>query len=332
MTFSRMIRSFGVGASLAVLGLLAACSKSSQPAASAAPSNGTATAPAPLAQVPAAGSPEERIITQARAAIGPENKLLAIDSMLLSGQMFDDKNNQTGTFMLLVKKPASQRTEQHLPDQTIFQGSDGVMGWALDVNKDGAKRFAVLKGEDEAQNNYETMENLYFYRATERVNGSSVHYEGDEDYRGAKCHKVSFNYPNGISYVRYFDAASGQLRGTVLLPSGNEAVEEGTLTVDGVNFAAVLKNYSKDGKLLQVLKFDKVLINPTIDAKTKPFDMPDMVSLSKLTVVKQTGTGKPINAATGAPRPALVPPVGTAPAGNSAPQPFLPQPLLPSKN
>ncbi|HVU37543.1 MAG TPA: hypothetical protein VHC95_04365 [Opitutales bacterium] len=334
MNFSNLLKSPGWCASLAMLGALAACSKSA-PSSAAAGTNATsappaATTPAPTAAVPAAGSPEQRIIAQGRATIGPEAKLEAINGILMTGQILDDKNTPTGTFVILAQKPARQHTELHEGNQTMVQGSDGVMGWALGIDANGGKKLAVLKGTDEAQNNYETMENLYFYRATERVNGSSVRYEGDVDYRGVKCHKVSFNYPNGISYVRYFDAATGQLRGTVLLPGEGEAVEEGTLVVDGVNFPALLKNYSKDGKLQQVLKFEKIVLNPAIDPKSKPFDLPDMVALAKAAAAtRATASGS----ASGMARPLQSRPASTAPAQVTMPQqPFLSQPLLPSKN
>lgn len=315
---------------LAALMSLSACSKEEKPAPEAAKSAPTATpvAAAPAATtLPANATPEQRIIAQARAAIGPEAKLDAMTGVLLTGKIFDDKNNELGTLVLLFQKPGKQHTELRSPKQTLIQGSDGVVGWIMSVDPtNNSKKLTVLKSPDEQTNLYTTMENLYFYRATDRVQGSVVRYEGDVDYRGAKAHKVSFQYPNSVTYVRYFDATTGKLRGTIMLPAGNEVVENGTVDVSGIAFPAVLNNYTKDGKLTQVVKFDKINVNPQIDPKAKIFDLPDMVALAKAAnaaaTVKPAATAKPTASTasgSGAAKPAQTKPPGSS-AGFPTPQ------------
>jgi outer membrane lipoprotein-sorting protein len=323
---STALRTF-VWASLATLATLAACSKENKPSeqakgSAAAPA---AAAPAPAEALPANATPEERIIAQARAAIGPEVKLEAVNGVLLTGKIFDDKNAEVGSVVLLFQKPGKQHTELRSPKQTLIQGSDGMVGWIMSVDPStNSKKLTILKAPDELTNLYTTMENLYFYRAADRVKGSIVRYEGDVDYRGAKCHKVSFQYPNSVTYVRYFDAATGKLRGTVMLPNGNEIVEAGSTNVNGVDFPSVLNNYSKDGKLTQVVKFDKINLNPTIDPKAKIFDLPDMVALAKAAAA---GTAAPKPAATTAAGSGAAQPSQAKPPGSSAGYPT-PQSLM----
>ncbi len=314
MTFPLTLQRLRVGtwAGVAALAMLAACSKDNKTATEE--TSGAAPAATTL------GEPEQRIITQARAAVGPEAKLNAVNAVLLTGKIVDDKNADLGTIVLLFQKPGKQHTELHMANQTLIQGSDGVVGWVMSVDKNGSKTMSVLKAPDEMQNLYTTMENLYFYRAADRVKGSVVHYEGDVDYRGTKAHKISFQYPNSITYVRYFDSVTGKLLGTVMLPSGSEVVENGTTQIEGINFPAALSNYNKDGKLTQGIKFDKITVNPKIDPKAKIFDLPDMVALAKAAAAaKSAATAKPAASGTGAAAGTAPKPTGTTP-GFPSPQ------------
>jgi len=268
---------------------------------------GTNAAPA----IPANATPEERAIIQARAALGPEDKLTAVNTLVLAGNITDSKNAQVGQILLLFKKPARQRSEIRAPDQSIaIQGSDGVEGWSLSIDKNNNKKIAVLKSAEEIQNVYMSMENLYFYRATERIIGATVTNNGDAQYRDTACWKVTFHYPNNLNYVRYLDRSTGQLRGTVLDPLGAEFVEEGEKVVDGIKFPVTLHTYTKDGQLAQNIKFDKILVNQPLDDRL--FDQPLLTDLYKMApVAKPAGTAAPAPAAKPAAKPAAAPPANS---------------------
>src|SRR5690349_580045 len=101
MTFSTRLNMLRACAwvCLAALTSFSACSKEEKPATEAPKSTPAATpaAAAPAAtNLPANATPEQRIIAQARAAIGPEAKLDAMTGVLLTGKIFDDKNNELG--------------------------------------------------------------------------------------------------------------------------------------------------------------------------------------------------------------------------------------------
>jgi outer membrane lipoprotein-sorting protein len=260
--------------------------------------------------IPANATPEEHAIILARAALGPDDKLTAINTLVLAGTMTDGKNQALGQVVLLFKKPARQRSEIRAPDQSvIIQGSDGVEGWFLSIDKNNNKTISVLKSPQEMQNIYMTMENLYFYRATERIQGASVTMDGETQYHDFPCWKVSFHYPDNFTYVRYIDRVNGQLHGSVIEPIGAEFIEEGQKIVNGVNFPVILRNYKKDGQLDQTIKFNNIIINQPLDDRL--FDMPSLMDLYKT-------SAPPKAAATANPSPAASPaPAAAAPTGSS---------------
>jgi len=256
--------------------LLCACSKQNEA--------GGANSP----QVPV--TKEDQLIAQARAALGPEDKLLAVKTLSLSGKVFDDKDQLLGTIQFIFKKPAHQRSEFHAAGKVaVIEGSNGLEGWLLTSDTAGKLKFTVTKAGPETDNVYTAMENLYFYRATELVRGSEVTSEGPISYRNNPCWKVSFHYPDSVTYVRYFDKTTGELRGTILQPSGTEFVEEGKQTIAGLTFPTMLHNYTKDGDLTQTVKFDKIVVNAPIDDRV--FEMPSLIAL-RAAVEKAAAAGK----------------------------------------
>jgi outer membrane lipoprotein-sorting protein len=244
--------------------LVSACSKSATP-------NAADTPKTPVTQ-------EDRLIAQARAALGPEDKLLAVQTLRLRGQIFDTKNQLGGSIEFLFKKPAHQRSEfQTTTQDKVIECSNGVEGWMASSEKAGQMKFSIMKAPTETQNIYTSLENLYFYRATELVRGAEVTSEGPVTYRNNLCWKVSFHYPNDMIYVRYFDKTTGELRGTVVQPNGAEFVEEGKMMVAGIAFPTQLQNYTSDGKLTQTVKFTSIEVNAPMDDKV--FEMPSLIAL-----------------------------------------------------
>ena len=301
--------------------LLPACSKDDKanpPAVSASAS----ARPTPV--IPANASPTERIIIQARAALGPEDKLVAITTLELTGTVMDAKNQPVGQVAIMFKKPTRMRSEVQTPNGRMIQGSDGVTGWEFDIDKNNNKRNAVMQAKDEMQTINETLENLYFYRGTEHVTGAAVTDDGEVQYRGAACWKVSFHYPNDTIYVRYINRATGKLVSTVLEPMGVEFLEEGESQVNGISFPKVLHQYGKDGILAQTINFDKIIVNQPLDDRL--FDQPSLIAsfASPTTSAGSTPAAKPASS----PSPSS----SAAPGSTSAPLAMPTLPPLPKAN
>jgi len=277
--------------------LVCSCSKSEAPAAAASPAN------SPKVAV----TKEDQLIAQARAALGAEDKLLAVQSLKMTGKIFDGKNQVVGVIQFLFKKPARQRSDFRSTTQgSVIEASNGLEGWMVTSDKPGDLKFNIIKPPMETQNIYTAMENLYFYRATELVRGSEIASEGPVTYRNSTCWKVSFHYPDSITYLRYFDKTTGDLRGTVLMPNGAEFVEEGKKTVAGIAFPSALHNYAPDGTLTQTVQFDSIEVNAPIDDRA--FEMPSLITLREAAAASKA-------AATSAPSQ---PPVTSQPAASTA--------------
>ncbi len=220
--------------------------------------------PSPDAQAKAI--PQEMIITRARAVVGPEEKLAAVTSLELTGTVSDGRNQPLGQIILTFKKPGSGLSEMRfLYGNSVIQGSDGVRGWLLQIDQKNNQKFANLKPADEVQDIYDALENLYFYRGTERVPGADVTVDGQGQYHDALCWRVTFHYPDNIAYVRFFDCTTGKLRGSIALPAGTESIGENETIVSGIAFAQTLRIYNKQGQLTQTVKFDRILVNPPVD-------------------------------------------------------------------
>jgi len=303
-------------AMLALL-LLPACSKDEKSATTDTGPAPAAVHPAPV--IPANATPLERVILLARSALGPDDKLNTVTSLELTGNVTDDKNQPFGQLVIMFKKPARMRSEVQTANGRMIQGSDGVAGWEFDVDKNSNSRNAVMPARDELQNIYETLENLYFYRGTEHVTGSSATVDGDAQYRGAASTKVTFHYPNNIDYVRYFNPASGKLLGTVLAPEGTEFVEEGEAVVNGITFPKILHEYAKDGQLVRTIVFEKVIVNPPLDDRL--FDQPSLIA----TMASSPGPAGSSSAAKSTGNPPA-----SRPAATSSTAPIFPMPELPT--
>ncbi len=302
---------------LLALLLLPACSKEENPATPAAGSAPATTHPAPV--IPANATPEERVILLARSALGPDDKLSAITSLVLTGNVTDDKNLPFGQLVIMFKKPVRMRSEVQTANGRMIQGSDGVAGWEFDVDKNNNSRNAVMPAGDELQNIYETLENLYFYRGTEHVTGARATVDGAAQYRGAASTKVTFQYPNNVAYIRYFNPVSGKLLGTVLAPEGTEFVEEGENVINGITFPRILREFAKDGQLVRTISFDKIIVNPPLDDRL--FDQPSLIA--SLAAAPSAATSSPA-----AKSPGSAPAAKPAPATPSA-TPVLTMPELP---
>lgn len=295
--------------------LLPACSKDGK---AAAPSTPPASAPPPATAIPANASPAERIILQARAALGSESNLTGVTTLELTGTVSDSKNQLVGQLAIMFKKPARMRSEIQTPNLHMIQGSDGVAGWEFDTDKDNHKKNAVMPSKDEQQNIFETLENLYFFRGSEHVTGASVTVDGQMDYRGIACSKLTFHYPGDVTYVRYFNRATGKLVSTILEPTGVEFIEEGEYLAGGIVFPKSLRQYSKDGQLTQTINFDKVIVNQPLDDRL--FEQPSLIASFAAPTASANSAAAGSKPA-GSPA-APVPTIGTAPrAIPAAPKP-----------
>ncbi len=214
----------------------------------------------------------DAIIARARANVGTEDNLNKLTTIIYTGQMLDPAGKNIGSIVMKFKKPRSQRSEFISANGTEIEATDGYEGWALGVDNNGQKKMAIIMAPKLASYIDTSFENLYFFRGPLQRYGGTVNYEGDETFQGAKCYKLSFNYPNGLTFFRYFDQKTYQLVGTVTDEGHTLIIETGSLVVNNVTFPTTIQSFL-DGKLTRTMKFTKIVINQPID--DSQFEVPD---------------------------------------------------------
>jgi hypothetical protein len=212
----------------------------------------------------AADPSAESIVARARAIVGSESALVGLTTIKYSGQMFDGNGTMVGTIMMEFKKPGAQRSEFITANGTEIEATDGYEGWALRIDNSGRKGMAIIMPPQLANYINTSYENLYFFRGPQQRRGGTIELAGAGDLNGHKCWKVTFNYPSGLIFTRFFDQATGELRGTMTDDGHTEIVESGKTLAGGINFPSRIDSFS-DGKLVRTMKFDKITVNESLD-------------------------------------------------------------------
>ncbi len=259
---------------------------------------------APAAVAAPATPTMDEVIARGRSKIGPEDKLAALETLQYVGNIYDDKGQLSGNLVLQFKKPAAQRVELIMPGYTDVSATDGSEGWFLRTPIDGRKTIAIMQPTQLLSFLDTSYENLYFYRGPEHVRKATSTMSGPEDFRGASCWKVTSSYPGNVTYERFFDVASGDLRGTRAEDGKTEMVEAGHLNAGDLEFPAEVQYYGA-GKLIRTVKFTKITVNEPVDDKV--FAVPSASSLLSLTT-GNSGSAPPLATGPAADTKVNVPP------------------------
>ncbi len=271
------------------------------------------------APTPTAGE----IIAKARGYLGSEAALAAVKSIRFAGTMETEEPSAQGVrtvkspIEIIFQKPYRQRIV--LTTDTAIQttGLDDYDGWqrVQERGQAGRWRLALLQADMIKKLRANTWENLNFYQGLEK-RGGSVQVVGPVTTDGIAAVKVVFVHEAGISFTRYFDAATGRL---VLTETdrGDRIREEGDMLVSGVRFprkvisvAATTDAAGKPVESRTVITFDQITVNEAFPDNV--FEVPMIPPSQEPTPAVET--------------PAVVPsPAGTPPAAPAvAPQPVSP--------
>jgi len=223
----------------------------------------------------ASGDPEA-IIAKARAYLGPETALDGTTSIhyvgTLSGEeTVKDKDGKEikrpfkGSIDLIFQKPYCQRVVLISYKGTEMTALDDYEAWRrLELASDPKRWSLMLLDKDQVRSQRaNTWENLAFFRGIER-RGGQVEDLGPATIDGHACEKLAFVHEPGLTFNRYFDAATGQL---VLTETGNGNLtrEQGEVMVNGVRFPKSLVNITKDPATGRentiVITLDKITLN-----------------------------------------------------------------------
>jgi hypothetical protein len=235
---------------------------------------------AAVVQPALAASPEaEAIIAKARAFIGGDAALDAVNSIHITGVLEVEETpanpNTPGksSIEIIFQKPAHHLLTVRTAQYVETTGLDDYFSWRRVEPTDGGRaQNAGLGASGTKRLRASAWENLFFYRAAEKHGGDVID-QGLADVDGIRCRKILFTYGPGMEYLRYFDVETGRLVQTETPPSGLIR-EEGEIIVSGVRFPRVLKTYrTEDGKRIVVtVTFENIVLNKQFPPET--FEQP----------------------------------------------------------
>jgi len=208
----------------------------------------------------------EAIIAQARAFLGTEADLLAVESMVISGEeavVQDGETVTATTFTAMVKKPGMQKVTQSSEAFTLISAVDAYEAWAARFLKtDPDNQEVVSLGTVEAlRMRINALENLYFFQAASKVRGK-VELLGKGTFDGKDVYELAFRYRPDLVYQRYFDVTTGELLGTDV--GGLILREKDRRVIQGVRIPHRIES-SRDGEVVGRMTVHTVEMNTEMD-------------------------------------------------------------------
>jgi hypothetical protein len=233
------------------------------------------------ASLPASTPETDAVIAKARAWLGGEVALEAVNSIHMFGSIemsetpAGPNNPGKSSIEIIFQKPTQHRLVISSEKSVDITGLDGYFAWSRVEPAGGGRARNVPLGKEQTKRlRANTWQILYFFRGLPE-HGATVIDRGTADVEGIPCRKLAFSYGTGIEFVRFFDAATGRLVLTETPPAGTLR-EEGEITVAGVRFARKLVRTAPpgpDGKTRVItITFDRIAVNETFPVST--FEQP----------------------------------------------------------
>lgn len=228
----------------------------------------------------AARSAEPAIVTKARAYLGSDTALEAVQSVhyvgtVLTSDPADPAKQTKALIEIIAQKPDRQRvvaTTDKAIETTVVSGYEG---WqrnqeTLDPRR---QRVVVFKPDAVKRLRAQAWENLSFFRGIEKM-GGRIEDQGAVTVDGLNCQKIAFIYSPNVIFYRFFDVATGRLVQT-LTEDGSSTREEGETVINGVRFPKRMLMTMKGPKGMSqevIVNLDTITVNETFSPEI--FRMP----------------------------------------------------------
>lgn len=221
---------------------------------------------AALSILPAAAETTDQWIAKARAFLGSESALNAVNSIHYTGSLEVEGKPSLPT-EIIFQKPYRQQITVKGPKIIETTALDGYDAWQKRVNAENPVQWQVvlLDAGQIKRLRANTLENLSFYSGRE-MKGCVLELRGEVVADNVPCVKISFTHTGGVVFLRYFDKATGRLVKTET-ENGTEIREEGEVIVNGVRFPKRVINKAPNGNVT-VISFEKVSVNEDFPAET----------------------------------------------------------------
>lgn len=202
------------------------------------------------------------IVERARATVGAEAALNNLVTLQMSGWIEPAESKMpSATILIISRKPCSQRlvvTVDDLVETTILEGNSGCIIRSNLSDEDKRAQIRTMTDGELKRVAFSTRQFFSFY-AADFKGGERIEYQGIEQRRGVRCHKLLYSYSDGISTTRYFAINDDTLVSTIT-DKGVESVEVGEQIVAGIRFPRRVEYYQGQ-KMLHTMVVHDIKVN-----------------------------------------------------------------------
>ena len=214
--------------------------------------------------IPAGAETTEQWIAKARARLGSEGALRAVNTIHFTGTVEKDDGTRY-PLEIVFQKPHRQLITITQPKVIETTALDGYEAWQKRVVPERPTQWqlTLLDAAQIKRLRAQTWDNLNFFADVEKMHGT-VALGGDTTVDGLDCVKLVFAYLDNMVISRFFEKATGRLVKTET-ETGTVIREEGEQIVNGVRFPRKITNREPSGKVTTIL-FDKIVLNENVPA------------------------------------------------------------------
>lgn len=222
------------------------------------------------------GAEVDDILAKARARLGTEQKLDAVETIHYQGKVYGANGEELDALDLTFQKPNRQLLVVESEKMKRSTGVNGFEGFVEVINKEDPYKSGIIVLDFNRVRRLlaNAAENLYFFEGPKYRSGGEIKLEGTQEVRGRECYKLRFSYACGLFYIRYFATDNYELVSTINGESNQELIESDSVKVDGILFPKKVETYDEEGDLIRTVVFEKILINEPVDDSI--FDFPDI--------------------------------------------------------
>ena len=140
------------------------------------------------------GAEVDNILSKARARLGSEQKLNAVQTIQYEGKVYGAGGEQLDTLDLTFQKPAKQLLVVESEKMKRSTGVNGFEGFVEVINKEDPYKSGVIVLDFNRVRRLlaNAAENLYFFEGPKQRSGGEITLEGTQEVRGRECYKLRF--------------------------------------------------------------------------------------------------------------------------------------------
>ncbi len=206
----------------------------------------------------------DEIITKARAFVGEEIALQAVQSIHFQGTFkTETEDGMIGKVTIVVMQPALQKITIQVGEVKEITALSYYDGWKKveEVGNESHQYATMLNANQIRRLQANTWEALNFFKGIEKK-GGRVEWLGEEEVEGRLCSKLAFIHSPSISFIRFFDIDTGCLVMTKT-EAGGLIYEEGEIMVEGIRFPKKIITVVEGTS--STIEFDRITLNETFD-------------------------------------------------------------------